>query len=476
MVGSLQARSFVKAEQTGYEAALRLSTLFVSDGLALSLAFGGGMLMSRMMAAFGVGSTNAIDAATHAEGLVLLVGMFCYLIQCGRYTERHTFWDELRSITVASLCTALAFSCLGALSGNLSGRIEAVVALLLFPVFGTVINRYAKAFLAKLDLWDMPIIIIGNGDGAKRAEAALNSDRSFGLKVVRRVDPDLALTQPGSTTLRSLLERYQAQSFLIAIDGDAAPQKRIVHSALQERVPFAIVPEAEWLPPFSHTSKCFLGQNVMFLSRDNTLSKKIPQFLKSVLDVTVAATLIIFLLPIYLIVAALTALDGGPVIFGQTRIGAGGRKFRCLKFRTMVVDADRVLQEALAKDPARAAEWHLTRKLTNDPRITRIGRILRKTSLDELPQLFNILMLDMSLVGPRPIVETEIQYYGDNINQYYATRPGLTGLWQVSGRSDTTYAQRVQFDVWYVNNWTLWRDIVVLLKTIPAVLGAKGAR
>jgi len=476
MVDRLAARGFVNSEQKSYEPALRGFGLFASDCLSLLLAFGCGSLMVRVSGEFGVRTLPSMEPATNAEWLVLLVGMLCFFVQRGRYSERYPFWDEVRTIAAASLSSAFAFSCLGVLDGDFSSRIEAVVALLLFPVFATFTNRSAKALLSRLDLWEMPIVLIGNGESAKRAEAALISDRSLGLTVVRRIDPQLALRQPGSTTLRSLLERYQAQSFLIAIDGNAEQQKRVIHTALQERVPFALVPETDVLPAFSSTNKGFLGHNVMFLTHNNVLAKKLPKLAKSVLDVTVAASLILFLSPVYLILAGLTCLDGGPVIFGQTRIGAGGRRFRCLKFRTMVVDADRVLQEALAKDPDLAAEWHLTRKLTHDPRITRVGKILRKTSLDELPQLFNILMLDMSLVGPRPIVENEIQYYGDNINQYYATRPGLTGLWQVSGRSDTTYAQRVQFDTWYVNNWTLWSDMVVLLKTIPAVLGAKGAR
>jgi lipopolysaccharide/colanic/teichoic acid biosynthesis glycosyltransferase len=140
-----------------------------------------------------------------------------------------------------------------------------------------------------------------------------------------------------------------------------------------------------------------------------------------------------------------------------------------------VVDSDRALNEALARDPALAAEWAATRKLVNDPRVTRIGRFLRNTSLDELPQLINVLRMEMSLVGPRPIVDSEVPLYGEAIAQYYATRPGLTGLWQVSGRSNTSYARRVQLDVWYVNNWTVWNDIAVLLKTIPAVLGRQGA-
>jgi UDP-galactose-lipid carrier transferase len=140
-----------------------------------------------------------------------------------------------------------------------------------------------------------------------------------------------------------------------------------------------------------------------------------------------------------------------------------------------VTESDRVLEKLLFNDPVAAAEWAATQKLRNDPRITSVGRFLRLSSLDELPQLFNVLRGEMSLVGPRPIVQAEVARYGDEIEYYYETKPGLTGLWQVSGRSDTSYERRVRLDVWYVRNWTLWHDIAILLKTIPAVFLQRGA-
>jgi UDP-galactose-lipid carrier transferase len=141
----------------------------------------------------------------------------------------------------------------------------------------------------------------------------------------------------------------------------------------------------------------------------------------------------------------------------------------------MVTNSDRVLTDLLARDPDATAEWQATQKLRRDPRVTPIGRFLRKTSLDELPQLVNVLRGDMSLVGPRPIVAAERRFYGKHIDDYYSIRPGITGLWQISGRSDTSYERRVELDVWYVRNWTLWRDVVILLKTLPIVLLRRGA-
>jgi Undecaprenyl-phosphate galactose phosphotransferase WbaP len=171
----------------------------------------------------------------------------------------------------------------------------------------------------------------------------------------------------------------------------------------------------------------------------------------------------------------LIRLDGGPTLFRHNRLGAHMRMFPCLKFRTMHVNGDAILAQHLATNPEAAAEWATVQKLRNDPRITLVGRFLRKTSLDELPQLINVLRGEMSLVGPRPIVTSEVSFYGDSIDYYSRAKPGLTGLWQVSGRNNTSYPKRVQLDVWYVKNWSFWHDIVILMKTVPAVLLRRGA-
>jgi Undecaprenyl-phosphate galactose phosphotransferase WbaP len=197
--------------------------------------------------------------------------------------------------------------------------------------------------------------------------------------------------------------------------------------------------------------------------------------IKSAFDFAAAAVLLVLLLPVLVLLGVLIRLDGGPAMFTHRRVGTGGRCFQCLKFRSMVLDSDAALARLLRDDPAAAKEWAATRKLRSDPRITRIGRILRKTSLDELPQLINVLRGEMSLVGPRPIVEEEINRYGDQIRYYMAARPGMTGLWQVSGRSETTYDERVRLDVRYVREWSLWQDIAILLKTVLVVIQRRGA-
>ncbi|XYD06966.1 sugar transferase [Methylobacterium sp. NMS12] len=195
------------------------------------------------------------------------------------------------------------------------------------------------------------------------------------------------------------------------------------------------------------------------------------------LDITVAATALFLLLPLLLLIAALVyAGDRKAPIFRHMRVGRDGRRFGCLKFRSMVTNGDAVLAAHLAANPQARAEWAATHKLSDDPRVTAIGYVLRKTSLDELPQLWNVLRGEMSLVGPRPIVPAEVARYGRAFPTCFAVPPGVTGLWQVSGRSDTTYAERVALDLDYATRWTLHRDLAIMLRTVPAVLAQRGSR
>ncbi|WP_075769143.1 sugar transferase [Aerophototrophica crusticola] len=196
---------------------------------------------------------------------------------------------------------------------------------------------------------------------------------------------------------------------------------------------------------------------------------------KRALDVVGALCLFLLFLPVMLIVAVLIKLDGGPVLFRQQRIGAEGKPFTCLKFRTMVGDAETRLQRLLASDPAAREEWEKQQKLKKDPRITLVGRFLRRSSLDELPQIFNVLGGSMSLVGPRPIIAAEIERYADWFDHYKRTRPGLTGLWQVLRRDDTDYDRRVELDNLYVAHWSLRGDVVIALRTAWVMLIARGA-
>ncbi len=219
---------------------------------------------------------------------------------------------------------------------------------------------------------------------------------------------------------------------------------------LAERLPQAY-PEEDESPPIGGTFKRFF-------------------------DITAALAGLTVISPLFLMLILLVKFsDGGKVFYGHRRIGRSGRVFHCLKFRTMVEDGDAVLAAYLARNPQEREEWLATRKLQNDPRVTRVGAVLRKLSLDELPQIFNILRGEMSFVGPRPVVRDELKMYGTSASFYLKSRPGLTGLWQVSGRNDVSYQARVAFDRHYGENWSFVFDLKILIRTVPAVFSSRGS-
>lgn len=212
--------------------------------------------------------------------------------------------------------------------------------------------------------------------------------------------------------------------------------------------------------------------------KQNSISPCIQRLpLKRTFDIIFSISVLGLLSPLYLLIALLIRTTSkGKAIYYQTRIGRGGVLFRCYKFRTMYQNADVILEKILAKDPIKQKEWHETHKIKNDPRITPIGVFLRKSSLDELPQFWNVLKGDLSVVGPRPVVEEEItRHFGSKAQKIFSVRPGITGLWQISGRSDTSYSTRIALDENYVENRTFFKDLKIIALTIPIVLLKKGA-
>ncbi|MFT4013558.1 MAG: sugar transferase [Paracoccus sp. (in: a-proteobacteria)] len=217
------------------------------------------------------------------------------------------------------------------------------------------------------------------------------------------------------------------------------------------------------------------SERPLYHSQSHAARGAYASFGKRIIDISGALAIGTIFLPLILAVALIVRFQGGSMIFGHERIGKNGRSFHCLKFRTMVMDADRRLKELLERDPAARAEWEQHRKLDNDPRITRLGNILRKTSLDELPQLWNVIRGDMSLVGPRPVTAKELhEKYAESSAAYMSVRPGLTGPWQVSGRNNISYEERVRMDRHYAQTHSLPQDIAILARTVMVVVGATG--
>jgi Undecaprenyl-phosphate galactose phosphotransferase WbaP len=215
---------------------------------------------------------------------------------------------------------------------------------------------------------------------------------------------------------------------------------------------------------------------ILGLATTQRLKIPLNLMVKRLLDLSIVIAGGLVILPFLLIIAIIVKITSkGPVLYKQKRIGLNGKNFYAYKFRTMVSDAETQLKTLLEKDPQARAEWEASQKLKNDPRITKVGKFLRRLSIDEFPQLINVLKGEMSLVGPRPIVENEIKKYGDDFRRIFSVKPGITGLWQVSGRSDTEYSDRVSYDTYYLQSWSIWLDLWILYKTIGVVLIKKGA-
>jgi Undecaprenyl-phosphate galactose phosphotransferase WbaP len=237
----------------------------------------------------------------------------------------------------------------------------------------------------------------------------------------------------------------------------------------------SVIPAMRGIPLLGTDISHFFSHEVALLRMRNNLRRWPALLTKRVFDTLIALVLIVGLSPLLLFIALLIRRDGGPALFAHSRVGKSAKSFHCYKFRTMGVNAEQELEMLLQQQPELREQWEGERKLQYDPRVSRFGKLLRQTSLDELPQLINVIRGDMSLVGPRPVVSEELPRYGDDIGYYLMVRPGMTGLWQISGRSDLDYEKRVYLDTWYVKNWSVWYDQIILFKTLGAVIRRAGA-
>jgi len=462
-------------------ATLRWAALLLADVLGLVLAAGVALTIH---IAFNLPSLNQglqqiVDQSFSWQdsGAALIVALLVlYFGVRGHYTLRVPIWTELRALVLGA---ALGFLCDGyiriAFYGIGMGFEEVVRWIVLVPCL-LLMRSLARAVLDDLGLWRLRTLIIGDSSTLAPMQAAFLSEPRLGYEVVASVGFKEAAVAHSHGRRLHLLEQHAAEFAVIATGGnDHGEAARIAEDLSRRHIPFALVPIVDGLPVSAFSSHYFLTHDVILLVHSNNLAHPMSRFVKTLFDQIIALLLLLIFSPLFLALAFLIRADGGSVLFDHKRVGENGRHFRCLKFRSMVPDAASVLQQVLFADPKARAEWEATHKLHDDPRITPIGRVLRKTSLDELPQLLNVLRGEMSLVGPRPIIDAEIPRYGLDISYYFETKPGITGLWQVSGRSNTTYEHRVRLDVWYVRNWSLWHDVAILMKTLPAVLRKEGA-
>ncbi len=443
------------------------------------------------------------DIGTGGKLTTVSSGLDWFLIPClifvvyaffeGHYSRRRPFWEEARRTIKLLLTLALvdlAVLEVARIPGPLWLKLGQWGAL---AVILPLTRLMAKRVMAALNLWQMRTVIIGVGEDARQTCLMLRQDPSLGYAVTAFIDvgdmpsvASLEITGPDDRLPLLHCVPDHLPHYLMTI---GAPHPVFVLGAHDERLSEAIdnltakgqivdiVPNLRGTPLLGLEVSHMFGREAAMLHTSNNLSRPVKRVAKRLVDLFGAGFGLILLAPLLLTLSVLIRReDGGPAIYRQKRVGRSNKDFMCLKFRSMHIRADAMLEEWRQ---AQSPEWleyvAQNHKLRDDPRVTRIGRFLRRTSLDELPQLINVLRGEMSLVGPRPLIHSEVPDFGRPFRHYVRVRPGITGLWQVSGRSDASLRDRAAYDDWYVKNWSLWYDIVILLRTVAVVVGRHGA-
>jgi Undecaprenyl-phosphate galactose phosphotransferase WbaP len=377
--------------------------------------------------------------------------------------------EELRRLAGSAAITHLgviAYLALAYQTTENYSRAVIVISGFLTGALSQTARDIVRALAHKAGVLQIPVVVAGPGSAAKRVADTLSADGYTGLRPVAVFDGDCREIVPESRRL--------GVRILVSCQDD-----RIFKLQMPEFSSWFIhveyLPSADSFPVYgAHT---FVFDGLCGLEMVNQRRMAALRVEKWLLDKTLAVIAFAALSPFFVVVPLLVKLtSAGPVFYRQARLGRNGRKIRVWKFRSMYADAEARLEKMLSSDPAVKAEWEANFKLKNDPRVTPLGRFLRKTSIDEFPQLFNVFSGDMALVGPRPIVEAEVPLYGKAYPTFSSVEPGITGLWQASGRSGTDYARRIALDTYYVLNWSPWLDIWIMKKTVGAVLFMRGAQ
>lgn len=419
---------------------------------------------------------------------VFAVWIFLFYYE-GLYTKRFSFWDEIRALwkvsffSTVGVFTVLSVGKFGDVMSRTIVVVMGIVSVLLLPL----IRIITKKALRRFGLLKRRVLILGAGETGKLILRALKKEPNYGYEIKGFVDDDPAKVgreiegikiHKGTDRAATYINRCGIEDLFIAMPGAGKDRLQGLINSLQHKVErILFVPDIFGIAVTGTNLQHFFHEEAFAFEMKNNLSNPLNIFVKRCFDIVMSVLMLPFLSLPMAAIAALIRLDSkGKAIFSQERTGKKGTLFRCYKFRTMYEDAEEKLAALLEKDQETKEMWEKHWKLNDDPRVTRIGRFLRTTSLDELPQIFNVLKGQMSLVGPRPVTRDEIDlHYKDMAELCFCVLPGITGLWQVSGRSNTSYEYRISLDSWYVRNWNLWLDVVILLKTVRIVIKREGA-
>lgn len=474
---------------------VRLAKLSLLLGDLVALALSAWLASELAMASAGASSHVAwMSTQTTARYLswagLAVFGLFLlFFVRYQHYTDRKPFWTELGEVLASLTMLAMIDLAILSLTRWNSSRLWWLSVWTLAAVMLPLLRAVLRYNLLRLGWWQRPTVLIGTGPNAHEALLALQSEPQLGFEIIGAVathsspgqkDREAlppAVPRLGAEELQVLASRQAGLQVVLALEFKESESREywLRQLVLWHVQDVCVIPALRGIPLFGTDISWFFSHEVALLRLRNNLRRWPARLTKRLFDVSAALVLLTLLAPLMVVLALRIRRDGGPAVFRHQRLGMGGKMFPCYKFRTMVVDAEARLKELLGKDPNLRAEWERDHKLRNDPRISAVGQFLRRTSLDELPQLFNVLRGEMSLVGPRPIVPAELARYGADADYFLMVRPGITGLWQVSGRNDLEYEQRVYLDTWYIKNWSLWYDIAILFKTLRVVLQRDGA-
>lgn len=392
--------------------------------------------------------------------------------------------EEMRRVTVSITTVFLVMACSAFLwrNGTAFSRSVFLITWAAGSPMVLLTRYFVRRTFNRYEWWGLPALILGSGTAAQRVARTLHDGR-WGVKVVGMLTDDpvpswasdlppiLGPISAAPGFAKDCLSHYA----VVAMPQRSTQEIRfLIQDCCHGFRHVLLVPDMPGICSLGIATR-EIGGEVGF-EMPQRLFQRGPAIAKRSLDFVLSLIGIVVLSPLFLFLAAAVKLTSkGPVLYGQTRYGKNGVIFKALKFRSMVPNADRILADYLASHPEHLFEWQRDHKLKKDPRVTPIGRWLRRLSLDELPQLLNVLAGQMSLVGPRPIVKAEIEKYGRRFGLYSRVRPGITGLWQVSGRNNTTYDERISLDEYYVHNWSVWFDTYLLLRTVKTVVNGEGA-
>lgn len=430
--------------------------------------------------------SQQIEIRFIAQSVMSLLCTAWFWMRLRHYTYRKPFWFELKEIIKTLVIFSLLDLALIAFSKWDFSRILWSFTWLFALILVPLLRSCVKNAILKAGHWQKHTIIIGCDRNAHEAFAALQSEELLGYDVKAFVAPAASSNRAQTFNGIPVIDHHDIiwdtvdldnTQFIVAMENDQRALRdqwlKLLSSKKCRSV--SVVPTLRGVPLYGTDMSFVFSHEVMLLRVSNNLAKRSSRFLKRTFDVVIASLLLLFLAPVFAVICWLVSRDGSSPIYGHERVGQDGKKFKCLKFRSMVMNSTEVLEKLLATSEEARIEWDKDFKLKNDPRVTQIGVLMRKTSLDELPQLWNVIRGEMSLVGPRPIIEAELERYAGDVDYYLMAKPGMTGLWQVSGRNDIDYDTRVYFDSWYVKNWALWTDIAILFKTAGVVLRRDGA-